>query len=94
MINFKRIYLQDRYVDVGSAEPQIDPSQDYSLMKGYENSTHTVLRFRRKLDTCDNKHDIVISVSITEAFYSCKTVCNIYVITFIEQHNAGNVYVL
>lgn len=57
--------FQDRYVDeLGSAEPKVDPSQDYSLMKGYENSTHTVLRFRRKLDTCDNKHDIVITVSV------------------------------
>lgn len=39
-------------------------------MKGYENSTHTVLRFRRKLDTCDNKHDIVITVSIWMRFRS------------------------
>lgn len=32
-------------------------------MLGYENSTHTVLRFRRKLDTCDTAHDIPITVS-------------------------------
>ncbi|KAM7356534.1 MOXD1 homolog 2-like isoform 1-T2 [Cochliomyia hominivorax] len=55
-------FFQDRYVDqFGSPEPQIDPSQDYILIKGYENGTHTVLRFRRKLDTCDNKHDITIN---------------------------------
>uniref|UniRef100_A0A1I8P9N5 DOMON domain-containing protein n=1 Tax=Stomoxys calcitrans TaxID=35570 RepID=A0A1I8P9N5_STOCA len=55
-------FFQDRYVDeLGSAEPLVDPSQDYSLMKGYENSTHTVLRFRRKLNTCDNQHDIAIT---------------------------------
>ena len=43
-------------------EPEVDPSQDYQLLLGYENSTHTVLRFRRKLDTCDH-HDIPITVS-------------------------------
>lgn len=42
-------------------EPEVDPSQDYQLLLGYENSTHTVLRFRRRLDTCDH-HDIPITV--------------------------------
>ncbi|XP_065360032.1 MOXD1 homolog 2-like [Calliphora vicina] len=63
-------FFQDRYVDqTGSAEPQIDPSQDYILMKGYENGTHTVLRFRRKLDTCDNKHDITINNNTMRVMY-------------------------
>ncbi|CAH2006845.1 unnamed protein product, partial [Acanthoscelides obtectus] len=56
---------QDRHVksSAGSAadrEPEVDPSQDYQLLLGYENSTHTVLRFRRKLDTCDH-HDVPIT---------------------------------
>uniref|UniRef100_A0A1B0FFJ9 DOMON domain-containing protein n=1 Tax=Glossina morsitans morsitans TaxID=37546 RepID=A0A1B0FFJ9_GLOMM len=55
-------FFQDRYVDLkGSPEPHIDPSQDYILIKGYENSTHTLLRFRRKLDTCDHDHDMIIN---------------------------------
>nr|CAI5864751.1 unnamed protein product [Callosobruchus analis] len=44
-------------------EPEVDPSQDYQLLLGYENNTHTVLRFRRKLDTCD-RHDIPITVIV------------------------------
>lgn len=43
-------------------EPEVDASQDYQLLLGYENSTHTVLRFKRRLDTCDY-HDIPITVS-------------------------------
>lgn len=43
-------------------EPEVDSSQDYQLLLGYENSTHTVLRFRRRLDTCD-PHDLPITVS-------------------------------
>lgn len=56
--------MQDRHIkSYGDTEPVVDPSQDYILMLGYENSTHTVLRFRRKLDTCDTAHDIPITVS-------------------------------
>ncbi|CAD7003232.1 unnamed protein product, partial [Ceratitis capitata] len=52
----------DRHIQTnGNAEPKVDPSQDYILMLGYENTTHTVLRFRRKLNTCDAMHDIAIT---------------------------------
>lgn len=44
-------------------EPVVDPAQDYVLIAGYENVTHTVMRFQRKLDTCDATYDIPISVS-------------------------------
>lgn len=47
----------------GDGEPLVDPQQDYELLLGYENATHTVMRFRRKLNTCDTAHDIVITVS-------------------------------
>ena len=43
----------------------VDPSQDYFLLHGYENATHTVLRFKRKLDTCDSANDAPITVSCT-----------------------------
>lgn len=60
-----QVHFQDRHVKdlPGSSidrEPEVDPSQDYQLLLGYENKTHTVLRFRRRLDTCDN-HDIPIT---------------------------------
>ncbi|XP_055923857.1 MOXD1 homolog 2 [Eupeodes corollae] len=57
-------YFQDRHIPRngnGDVEPVVDPSQDYILILGYENATHTVLRFRRKLDTCDSTHDIPIT---------------------------------
>ena len=46
----------------------VDPSQDYFLLHGYENATHTVLRFKRKLDTCDTANDVPITVSCTFRF--------------------------
>jgi DOMON domain len=57
--------LQDRHIKKHSdGEPIVDPSQDYILLLGYENATHTVLRFKRKLETCDTSHDIQITVSV------------------------------
>lgn len=47
-------------------KPVVDPSQDYVLLLGYENATHTVLRFKRKLDTCDISYDIPITVSLNK----------------------------
>lgn len=56
--------LQDRHIKKhGDGEPSVDPSQDYILLLGYENATHTVMRFKRKLDTCDTSYDIPITVS-------------------------------
>ncbi|EDW70050.1 MOXD1 homolog 2 [Drosophila virilis] len=63
-------YFQDRHVTRnGDTEPVVDPSQDYMLMLGYENATHTVLRFRRKLDTCDASHDIAITNDTMRLLY-------------------------
>ena len=54
--------LQDRHVKGANREPQMDSSQDYHLQSGYENKTHTVLRFNRRYDTCDPR-DLKITVS-------------------------------
>lgn len=40
----------------------MDSSQDYRLLFGYENKTHTVLGFSRRYDTCDPR-DLKITVS-------------------------------
>jgi hypothetical protein len=63
-------FLQDRHIKKHSddGEPIVDPSQDYILLLGYENATHTVLRFKRKLDTCDMTHDVQITVSMLVCF--------------------------
>ncbi|KAI8484201.1 hypothetical protein Bbelb_379860 [Branchiostoma belcheri] len=55
-------HLTDRYAEA-QAQPSVDESQDWELVSGNENGTHTVLRFNRKLTTCDVK-DRVINVSI------------------------------
>jgi len=47
-----------------SRDPQMDSSQDYRLLLGYENKTHTVLRFSRRYDTCDPR-DLKITVGDT-----------------------------
>lgn len=47
----------------------VDPQQNYILSLGYENATHTVLRFSRKLDTCDKSYDVPITVSNIVAFF-------------------------
>jgi len=62
---FIYLHLQDRHIDVHSndGEPVLDPSQDYVLLSGHENSSHTILRFKRKLNTCDEKFDVPITVS-------------------------------
>ena len=38
-----------------------DQSQDYELVVGYQDEGITVLRFRRKLETCDTDYDLPIS---------------------------------
>uniref|UniRef100_A0A182WEP3 DOMON domain-containing protein n=1 Tax=Anopheles minimus TaxID=112268 RepID=A0A182WEP3_9DIPT len=56
----------DRHVKKhGNGEPLVDSSQDYVLLLGYENQTHTVLRFKRKLDTCDVAYDVPITSKTT-----------------------------
>jgi hypothetical protein len=47
----------------------LDPQQDYDLIGAHENETHTVMRFRRKLVTCDDK-DLNITVIIKEFLFS------------------------
>ncbi|XP_015603394.1 MOXD1 homolog 2 [Cephus cinctus] len=51
--NNGQVHLQDRHVKAAGRDPQMDTSQDYRLLLGYENKTHTVLRFSRSYDTCD-----------------------------------------
>jgi hypothetical protein len=43
-----------------------DPEQDCTLVGGRQNESHTVVRFRRALDTCDRNHDYVLGVSLVK----------------------------
>ncbi|XP_050714988.1 uncharacterized protein LOC126997820 [Eriocheir sinensis] len=53
------MFLQDRYAE-GNMAPRVDESQDVTVLGGYQNDTHTVLRFSRLWDTCD-ENDFVLS---------------------------------
>ncbi|XP_058465517.1 MOXD1 homolog 2-like [Malaya genurostris] len=56
------VLLQDRHIRAESdGDPVVDSSQDYTVLLGYENVTHTVIRFKRNLETCDNKDDTPIT---------------------------------
>ncbi|XP_069165930.1 MOXD1 homolog 1-like isoform X2 [Procambarus clarkii] len=55
-----KVFLQDRH-STGYAVPIIDESQDVELLGGYQNDTHTVLRFSRPWKTCDLQADLQLS---------------------------------
>lgn len=65
-----QVHFQDRHVKKnGDGKPVVDSSQDYVLLLGYENQTHTVLRFKRKLDTCDVAYDVPITNDTMRVIY-------------------------
>ncbi len=47
----------------GLTMPTMDQNQDYKIMGGFQNDTHTVIRFWRAWDTCDSNegNDMAIS---------------------------------
>ncbi|KAB7497844.1 MOXD1-like protein 1, partial [Armadillidium nasatum] len=54
------VFFSDRHAS-GHRTPVEDPSQDYELLGGYANDTHTVLRFSRPWVTCDSNHDFPLT---------------------------------
>lgn len=59
------IFLQDCHGGTKSqgSAPIKDEIDNYKLMRGIQNDTHTIIEFRRVLDTCD-PDDYVLTVSI------------------------------
>ncbi|KAA0189595.1 hypothetical protein HAZT_HAZT001855 [Hyalella azteca] len=55
-----KAYLQDRH-GLGNLEPAVDRFQDWTIVSGYENDTHTVLHVSRPLNTCDPHNDHAIT---------------------------------
>ncbi|XP_064630534.1 DBH-like monooxygenase protein 1 homolog [Lineus longissimus] len=51
--------LQDRHA-TGHTKPLMDPKQDVELLMGKEEDGFTILKFKRKLNTCDQQHDLAI----------------------------------
>ncbi|XP_050703630.1 MOXD1 homolog 1-like [Eriocheir sinensis] len=55
-----RVEIQDRYAH-GETTPVVDHSQDMVVEGGYQNDTHTVIRFSRPWNTCDKSQDMKLS---------------------------------
>ena len=55
--------MQDSHGQDTIGAPVADPEQDCTLVGGKQNETHTIIRFKRPLDTCDSKHDLKLGVS-------------------------------
>lgn len=64
-----RLRAHDRYA-YGKMTPVIDDSQDVEILGGYENETHTVLRFSRPWNTCDKKQDFQLSGDTVRVIWS------------------------
>eukprot|EP00058_Branchiostoma_floridae_P005110 XP_002590598.1 hypothetical protein BRAFLDRAFT_123613 [Branchiostoma floridae] len=62
-------FITDRFAE-GYFEPRLDSHQDVELLSGYENGTHTVLRFRRKLRPCDTAEDREITEDTQRVIWS------------------------
>ncbi|KAL1464556.1 hypothetical protein WDU94_004189 [Cyamophila willieti] len=52
---------QDCHGGGGHAAPMKDQHQNYELLTGFQNDTHTVVRFSRDWDTCDSQDDLVLT---------------------------------
>lgn len=55
--------LQDCHGDEINTMPIKDPIQNYELLNGHQNNTHTVLMFTRLWNTCDESDDFMIGVN-------------------------------
>lgn len=61
-------YFADRWA-TGKMEPEVDASQDWFLISASENVTHTMLKFYRSIDTCDDQ-DLPIPIDTTNFIWS------------------------
>ncbi|XP_023242126.1 DBH-like monooxygenase protein 1 [Centruroides sculpturatus] len=67
-INDNQAMFHDRHAE-GKFQPKIDEQQDWELLWHEKNDTHTKLRFKRLLDTCDDQ-DIVITEETMRLIYA------------------------
>ncbi|XP_069946728.1 MOXD1 homolog 1 [Cherax quadricarinatus] len=63
------IFLHDRH-STAYGVPNIDESQDVELLGGFQNDTHTVLRFSRPWVTCDPHGDLQLSEETVRLIWS------------------------
>ena len=60
------MFHRQDYHTVAKAVPKLDKSQDWQLLHGEESNGETIIKFVRKLDTCDTAGDKVIKVGSKE----------------------------
>ncbi len=53
--------MKDCYA-TGNAAPSADSSQDWVLLEANEQDGYTILKYKRKLQTCDTLYDRAVSV--------------------------------
>ncbi|XP_054267311.1 MOXD1 homolog 1-like [Macrosteles quadrilineatus] len=58
--NSQKVFLLDYHGTSRNGAPVLDTSQNYELLGGHQNTTHTVIRFQRAWDTCDHQHDKIL----------------------------------
>ncbi|EDO49634.1 predicted protein [Nematostella vectensis] len=63
-----KAFLTDRYAD-GEYMPKIDDHNDYKLISGTEENGKTILKFSRKIDTCDPR-DRKIKIGTTKVIWA------------------------
>ncbi|CAL4168359.1 unnamed protein product, partial [Meganyctiphanes norvegica] len=67
--NNGQVNFQDRFA-MGNQQPKIDGSQDIELLGGYQNDSHTVLRFSRRWTTCDEDNDVKLGADTVRVIWA------------------------
>ncbi|XP_049950240.1 MOXD1 homolog 1-like isoform X1 [Schistocerca serialis cubense] len=62
-------YVADLHGTSRNTAPDLDSSQDYYLVGGSRNDTHSTVRYRRRLDTCD-KDDMILGSDTVRVIWS------------------------
>ncbi|XP_042889307.1 DBH-like monooxygenase protein 1 [Penaeus japonicus] len=87
------VHAHDRHA-TGMMIPIIDDSQDVELLGGYENETHTVLRFARPWNTCDKEHDFQLTTDTMRVIwaYSYDDPVNEYAMTKHDHRGTKSIF--
>ncbi|XP_042889305.1 DBH-like monooxygenase protein 1 [Penaeus japonicus] len=87
------LHAHDRHA-IGNMIPIIDDSQDIEVLGGYENETHTVLRFSRPWNTCDKEHDFHLTSDTIRVIwaYSYDDPVNEYAMTKHDHRGTKSIF--
>lgn len=77
--------FQDRHAE-DEEMPTLDDSQDWILLSGYENSTHSCVTFKRAYVTCDKENDLPITPDVTKIMWAFGDDDPVGTMAFIPKH--------